>query len=182
MTIGKFEVKIKNKKAGMSTEALPIHGEIMNKIRETSCLSAASRNENSSFVSMTTGRQRALRRWNSSHPFVFLHIAKNGGTSFDVTIGPIVKYLGGQYIGHVHFDWSYIETLKHPDVAVLLRDPVARAVSHFHFAKKKTIKRQPFLNVSLGDFIRDPQKNVGATSYLAGWSGSCYVADWHALP
>ena len=154
-TIGDSEVKMKNQKAGVT-----------NQIRKASALSATSRNENRSFVSMTTERQRTLRRWNSSHPIVFLHVGKNGGTSFDATIGPIVRRLGGRYVGYRHFDWSYIETLKHPDVVVLLRDPVARAVSHFHFTKMLIAKKRETLkvleNVSLSEYIRDPQKMLEA--------------------
>ena len=180
---GESEVKMKTKKAGMSTEALPWISEIIRQNRKSSALSATSRYGNSSFVSMTTGPQRVLRRWNSSHPFVFLHIVKNGGTSFEVTIEPIVKDLGGHYVGHGHFDWSYIETLKHPDVAVLLRDPVARAVSQFHFAQKR-MKGHPFQYVSLSKYIRDPHMMLKARDIwqdgqaAAMWLTGTHVGSW----
>ena len=192
MTYGESEVTLKNQKARMSTSAaLQRFSEVTNQIRKTShgALNASSRNENSSFVhvSISTGRQRTLRRWNSSHPFVFLHIGKNGGSSFDVTMGPIVRGLGGRYVGHRHFDWSYIETLKHPDVAVLLREPVARMVSHFYFTK---LKRDPLrINASLSEYIRDPQKMLEARDIwqdgqaAAMWLTGTHVNKWvHIKP
>ena len=187
-TIGESEVKMKNQKAGVSKAALPGTSEVTNQIRKASALSATSRNENRSFVSMTTERQRTLRRWNSSHPIVFLHVGKNGGTSFDATIGPIVRRLGGRYVGYRHFDWSYIETLKHSDVVVLLRDSVARAVSHFHFTKMRIAKKRLTLkvleNVSLSEYIRDPQKMLEAHGIwrdgqaAALWLTGTHIETW----
>ena len=55
-------------------------------------------------------------KWNKKKdPIVFLHIGKNGGTSFDSTVKPIVKSLGGRYIGDRHFDWTYVKSLEKPD-------------------------------------------------------------------
>ena len=48
-------------------------------------------------------------------PIVFLHIGKNGGTSFDSSIKPVVKKLGGKYVGDKHFDWTFVEGLEKPD-------------------------------------------------------------------
>ena len=182
-TNGDSEVQLKNHEDGKPTAAIPGFSVGINRIPKSVIFSDVSPNNKSSFVSMTTGRQNTcpLRRWNSSHPLVFLHIGKNGGTSFDVTLGPIVKRLGGHYVGRRHFDWSYIETLKHPDVVVLLRDPVARAVSHFHFTKKKRIFK---INVSLSEYIRDPQKMLEARDIwqdgqaASMWLTGTHVANW----
>lgn len=64
------------------------------------------------------GNKIPLSMWNKSHPIVFLHIAKAGGTSFDGSISKLVKSLNGRYIGRRHFDWSYIDKIKTPDVLV----------------------------------------------------------------
>ena len=156
-------------------------GDRINQHLTKSALSDISRKNKTSRDSVTARRPKELRRWNSSHPFVFLHIGKNGGTSFDSAIGPIIRKLGGRYIGHSHFDWSHVETLKNPDVAVLLRDPVARSVSHFHFAKKLQYYK---INVSLSEYIRNPQHMLEARDIwqdgqaAAMWLTGTHVANW----
>ena len=123
-----------------------------------------------------------LRRWNKKNPFVFLHIGKNGGTSFDQVMRPIISKLGGRYIGNKHFDWSYIDTLKNPDVAVLLRDPVSRSVSHFYFSRKKKIFKMN--SSSLTEYLHNPQDMLesrdvwqdGQASVM--WLTGTHVANW----
>ena len=132
-----------------------------------------------------------LRRWNKVHPFMFLHIGKNGGTSFDKVMRPIISKLGGRYIGNRHFDWSYIETIKNPDVVVLLRDPVSRSVSHFHFSRKKRIFK--INSSSLAEYLHNPQDMLesrdvwqdGQASVM--WLTGTHVANWvgikpHQIP
>lgn len=52
-------------------------------------------------------------KWDKKNdPIVFLHIGKNGGTSFDSTVKPIVKGLSGKYVGDRHFDWTYVKSLE----------------------------------------------------------------------
>ena len=192
-TNGDSEIQLMDHEDGKPIAALPGFSVCINRIPKSIIFSDVSPNNKSSFVSMTMGRQNTcpLRRWNSSHTLVFLHIGKNGGTSFYETLGPIVKRLGGHLFGGRHFDWShietlkhdlsYIETLKHLDVVVLLRDPVARAVSHFHFTKKKQIYQ---INVSLTEYIRDPQKMLEARDIwqdgqaAAMWLTGTHVANW----
>ena len=132
-----------------------------------------------------------LRRWNKGHPFMFLHIGKNGGTSFDKVMRPIISKLGGRYIGNRHFDWSYTETIKNPDVVVLLRDPVSRSVSHFHYSRKKRIFKMA--SSSLTEYLHNPQDMLesrdvwqdGQASVM--WLTGTHVANWvrikpHLIP
>ena len=132
-----------------------------------------------------------LRRWSKKVPLVFLHIGKNGGTSFDKVVRPIISKLGGRYIGNRHFDWSYIDTLKNPDVVVLLRDPVSRSVSHFHFSRKKRIFKMT--SSTLIEYLHNPQDMLesrdvwqdGQASVM--WLTGTHVANWvgikpHQIP
>jgi hypothetical protein len=70
---------------------------------------------------------------------VHLHIGKNGGTSIDSIGRGLAKQTNRHYVpkGHFHFDWAYIVKLPQDkiDVITMLRHPVARAVSHFYYAK-----------------------------------------------
>ena len=90
----------------------------------------------------------------------FIHIVKSGGTSFDVSLlksthqdGCSIKCqnyvteLGNRTCPTVlstlckrHFDWTAIEELENHKIQVapivILRDPIERVVSHFHFAQK----------------------------------------------
>ena len=72
----------------------------------------------------------------------FIHIGKNGGTSFDKTMKITTSKLKLEYHGNKHFDWTHIENLnfnskKTVKPVVLLRDPVDRVISHFYSAFKK---------------------------------------------
>ena len=174
-------LQVNNHKGAISAVTVKENKSGINQIQKTSAFSDTSLHENNAFVSLTTGRHYPLRRWNPSHPIVFLHIGKNGGTSFDVTVGPIVRKLSGHYMGHRHFDWSYIETLVNPDVVLLLRDPVARAVSHFHFTKKRRIF---IITVSLSEYLRNPQNLLEARDIWQDgqaavmWLTGTHVANW----
>ena len=122
-----------------------------------------------------------LRRWNKSHPIVFLHIGKNGGTSFDSAVATLVSRLRGRYIGRRHFDWSYIDTIRTPDVVVLLRDPVARAVSHFYFARKKRILKT---NGNISEYLQNPQNMLETRDIwqdgqaAVSWLTGTHIANW----
>ena len=94
--------------------------------------------------------------FDSSQPLIHLHIGKNGGTSFDSSMGKIVKQVKngktpGKFIGGQHFDWAYLEKKwrksyineNHPErselqVVLLMRDPIDRAISHYYFHQTKT--------------------------------------------
>lgn len=88
-----------------------------------------------------TGLPLPRTQWDKSSPIMFLHIGKSGGTSFD---GAMKQWIGqnrlphNMYIGMKHFDWTVIKQRKSAVTAVtLLRNPVERAISHFHFMKVK---------------------------------------------
>ena len=132
-----------------------------------------------SMTSMT--RTGEMRKWVKSHALVFLHIAKCGGTSFDATMYEICKSIKARYIGRRHFDWSYIDTVQKPDVLVLLREPVSRAVSHFHWNTKigvfKTMK-------IISDCLRTPQTVLEARDFWQDgqaavmWLTGTHIANW----
>ncbi|CBY34424.1 unnamed protein product [Oikopleura dioica] len=114
-----------------------------------------------------------LKTWNRSKSIGFLHCGKCGGTSMDRTLSPIVKSLSerkdDKYIGNMHYDWSYFELFEKDSVEpiILLRDPISRSVSNYHF--KKTIpgvanSKQPtyvkFMASSFDTFLEQPEVMV----------------------
>ena len=130
-------------------------------------------------TSMT--RSGKIRKWDKSHTLVFLHMIKSGGTSFDATMLEICKSIRASYIGRRHFDWSYIDTVQKPDVLVLLREPVARAVSHFHYNRRiRTFNR----NGNISDYLRTPQTILEARDFWQDgqaavmWLTGTHIAHW----
>ena len=122
-----------------------------------------------------------IRKWDKSHTLVFLHIAKCGGMSFDATMPEICKNIGARYIGRRHFDWSYIDTVQKSDVLVLLREPVSRAVSHFHYNTKIRVINT---NGNISDYLRTPQSMLelrecwqdGQAAVM--WLTGTHIAKW----
>ena len=43
------------------------------------------------------------------------------------------------YIGMKHFDWTVIASHKGSVAVTLLRNPIERAISHFHFMKVRSL-------------------------------------------
>ena len=126
-------------------------------------------------------RSGKIRKWDKSHTLVFLHMIKSGGTSFDATMLEICKRIRASYIGRRHFDWSYIDTVQKPDVLVLLREPVARAVSHFHYNRRiRTFNR----NGNISDYLRTPQTILEARDFWQDgqaavmWLTGTHIANW----
>ena len=101
---------------------------------------------------------------------LYLHVPKTGGTSlvnqfktiqhssprvhqrrmFTFTAVPHMK----------HFDWSVVEQwkAKHDyQIVTLLRDPVDRAISHFHFIKSQPWVSPDFRQMNLEQFVRSPK-------------------------
>lgn len=99
-----------------------------------------------------------LQTFNRSRPIVFLHICKSGGTSFDKALKPIVEQLKGRYVGTMHSDWSYIETIPNADVVVMLREPVARAVSFYHY--KRAYLKNKLNTCPLKNYLHNPKKMI----------------------
>lgn len=134
----------------------------------------------------------------TNNTIYFLHIGKTGGTSmdhlmdqqilgkgtmYDVKMADAIarvrnRLKSGQaptkrrYIGHKHFDWTYIEThqkenygydepefANHTDVITILRHPVSRSVSQFYFSKGLPFAinhNHTFIRQTLGQYLCNP--------------------------
>lgn len=135
--------------------------------------------------SLSISMDSKLPRFNATRPVVFLHIGKSGGTSFDGVVGPIIHSLRGRYVGNRHFDWSFIQKIPDADVVVMLRNPVARTISHFYFSKTKSwaIDKQ-LSKLSLEKYLHDPRSMLeyrdvwrdGAASIV--WLTGTSIARW----
>jgi hypothetical protein len=115
----------------------------------------------------------------SAGPVYFLHIPKTAGTSlteflqshFDPDASNPLESFGSflttpretldryQFLGgHFYFD---VEKLlgRRPRIVTVLRDPVERAISHYHHARRETkhYAHEIVKNQSLLDFARDPR-------------------------
>jgi hypothetical protein len=125
----------------------------------------------------------------------FLHIGKAGGSSFDLIGKKLANQAGYAYIGHKHFDWSYVEKKygtvgKDVEVVTILRQPVARAISHYYFTKRlKWVESSPyFVKQNLTEFLHDRhallefrdiwQDGQAGVSWLTG----THIANWAACP
>ncbi|CAG5099810.1 Oidioi.mRNA.OKI2018_I69.XSR.g16697.t1.cds [Oikopleura dioica] len=126
-----------------------------------------------------------VRKWDGEEKIVFLHIGKAGGTSFDGMMGKALKGRS-KYVGGLHFDWTYVEE-RYPsgEVVTMLREPVSRAISHFHFMKKLSwTKGMAIRQQSIDQFLDDPvsmmhnrgcwQDGQAAVSWFTG----THVGNW----
>jgi hypothetical protein len=102
-----------------------------------------------------------------SQYLVHLHVGKAGGSSLNALARAIAKKTEQKFIGNTHFDWSRISELKSKsnrtcNVVMFLRNPIARSVSHFVFAKTLPWTKEfpTFLNESLGEFLHDPETMI----------------------
>lgn len=115
------------------------------------------------------------------HSVAFLHVGKAGGTSMDRAMIAAARRHGFTYHGNLHYDWNYIlERFPQAHVLVLLRHPVQRAISQYHFSKQlswtKGMKkyREGNINTFFEDFPTMMQvRNVwrdgeAATAWLTG--------------
>ena len=115
-------------------------------------------------------------------PLAFIHIGKSGGTSFDQAMRRVAcpekmiqqvrwcSRLNRKYLGFFHFDYSYVAMAPspQPEVLVLLRHPVARAISHFNFAKTLSwTAGRKLRDMSLAEYLNDPQEML-ETRWLWG--------------
>ena len=174
------------------------NNEIEEKLKEL-----ADIEKNSAAASATGGKKN----------LVFLHIGKSGGTSFDITGKKLANDVQMTYIGKKHFDWSFIlntvaggttmtpsssnsiananqaqHKLRENDqcqVITILREPVDRAISHYHFTKKQkwggAIKAETlsqFLFNTSKQHLLDTrdiwQDGQAAVSWLTG----THIASW----
>jgi hypothetical protein len=153
-------------------------------------------------------REFLLSRCNH-HPswplLIHLHIGKAGGTSFHKTVTHIARTKGYCVPGspNTHFDWSWIieqqqllreeeeepppPLLKsHPrtkmDVVMMIRDPVARAVSHFYYLKKQewTADIPRFRNQTIAEFLQDPETMIRLRDiWQDGQAGISWLTGTH---
>ena len=133
---------------------------------------------------------KITKKWPTIHQNIaFLHIGKAGGTSVDSSIGPVIRKLGYHYIGGRHFDWSYVDTLKDASVITMLREPVSRAVSHFHFAKTLGWTRGLAMrHQTLTEYFKDPQGLLDTRGVwqdgqaMVSWLSGTHIANWVGIP
>ena len=128
----------------------------------------------------------------SNAPIYFLHVPKTGGTSMDSFMGELSRKLKRKYRGNKHYDWSYIlqtyggrddRGAKEIDVVTLLREPVSRAVSSFHFAKTLDFSKDwAFRNQTLDEYLDGDmpwdglQDGQGGVFWLSGTMDTRW--DW----
>ena len=125
--------------------------------------------------------------------FVFTHISKTAGTSlrkavFDVHLDPqrIHRFTGVSealqsedefdlLTGHCPYGVHWFYRIADPRYFVMLRDPIDRAVSHYHFVKScnSSSYQHPSLDdvkeKSLVDFNHLPQYQNMQIRFIAGW-------------
>ena len=90
---------------------------------------------------------------------LFLHIPKTGGTSFDKQLRIMQKesdktrcFTYSRVPQMKHFDWSVVRHMQQEadyTVVTILRNPIDRAISHFHYIKHQSwvCKKPIVLNV-----------------------------------
>ena len=138
--------------------------------------------------------RNSLIKWDyENESIAFMHIGKNGGTSFRggltkaqqdngcrlKSVGSVAKQEKHPCPGPVpcvcnrHYDWTVIDDLESRGVKVatfaLLRHPVKRATSHFYFAqtlpwtKQAAIRKQ-----SLSQYLADPHSMLDTRDVWQG--------------
>lgn len=144
------------------------------------------------------------------HPILmFLHIGKNGGTSFDPVAKKIAKDMQfSKYIGNKHYDWSHVEKIQREQalyhdgnlrnvtgskndtiqVVTMLREPVARAISHYWFYRKMSwTKGFKIREQTLSQYLFSPNntRNLLATRDIwqdgqaaVSWLSGTHIASW----
>ena len=120
-----------------------------------------------------------------NYDIYFLHIGKCGGTSFDFLMKNLCKKINVKYIGFKHFDYSYIESKGTPGIDInfvtILRHPVSRAKSQFHFSKDlKWTKGLMMKNETFSEHIRNKDSIKEYYQALAdGESGYWWLSGIH---
>lgn len=125
---------------------------------------------------------------------VHLHIGKTGGSSLD-KIGPLLAHDSNRtYFPHVHmhFDWSFIQELPNQelvDVVTILRHPVDRAVSQFHYAKTlKWTRNKPIGSMTLDEYLSNKTEMLHTRTVWADgqaatwWLTGTHVERWVNVP
>ena len=130
---------------------------------------------------------------------MFLHVAKSGGTAFGQYGNELARKANYNYIGsgggNKHFDWNTIEKQgtvgKDVEVLMLLRHPVARAISHFYYIKpQKFTADAKMRKQTLSEYLFDGDKQNLLKSRdiwqdgQAGvsWITGTHIANWVGCP
>lgn len=118
---------------------------------------------------------------------VHLHIGKTGGTSLDNIGRRLARDSGRVFIGHRHFDWSFINELprQNTDVITMLRNPVSRAVSHFYFSKnRRWTQMLKMRRMKLGEYLQDKEAMMQSRDLwydgqaAISWLTGTHLAKW----
>jgi hypothetical protein len=124
----------------------------------------------------------------------FLHIGKAGGTSFDNVGVAIAEEAQYNYAGRKHFDWSAIEKMgtvgDKIEVVTMLREPVARAISHFYFARGLDwTKGAPIRKQNLTQYLQSSKQNLLDTRDIwqdgqaaVSWLTGTHIGSWVGIP
>ena len=145
---------------------------------------------------------RLLKQWNPKEEVLaFMHIGKNGGTSFRTALltakhksGLKLQNLaklsrqplgnsGSKFVPCIcsqHYDWSHIQQMQDRDIKVaplvMLRHPVQRAISHFHFAKTLSWTRgMEIRKLSLSDYLKNPKEMLNTRGV---WQDGQAAVSW----
>ena len=119
----------------------------------------------------------------------FLHIAKCGGSSFDILMKKLCDQINVKYFGFKHFDYSYIESKGTPqidiDFVTILRHAVSRAYSQFHYSKipQMTWTKRLLMNKqTFSEHIRDKESIKQYYQALTdGESGYWWLSGIHQM-
>ena len=118
----------------------------------------------------------------TSASYVFLHIGKTGGTTVDSALSSADL----SYVGHRHFDWSWI-ALHCPRhrVLLVLRHPVSRAVSQFYFSRTLSwTQGMSIRQQTLRDYFNDYQGMLATRGVWqdgeagASWLAGTHIGNW----
>jgi hypothetical protein len=134
------------------------------------------------------------QRKHYNRTLAFLHIGKAGGTSFDKVGGVIAEEAQYNYAGRKHFDWSAIEKMgtvgETVEVVTMLREPVARAISHFYYAKGAAwTKGAPIRTQGLTQYLQSGKQNLLNTRDIwqdgqaaVSWLTGTHIGKWVGIP
>jgi hypothetical protein len=134
---------------------------------------------------------------NSTKPcLLYMHIGKSGGTSFGELALKIANSTGRHFEGVRHFDWSFVSALgSNVQVLTMLREPVSRAISHFHFVQDSHFGLGTGLgegngkNMTLSMYFADPSRLMFETRDIwqdgqaaVSWLTGTHIAAWVGTP
>eukprot|EP00538_Stauroneis_constricta_P011455 CAMPEP_0119565066 /NCGR_PEP_ID=MMETSP1352-20130426/28890_1 /TAXON_ID=265584 /ORGANISM="Stauroneis constricta, Strain CCMP1120" /LENGTH=358 /DNA_ID=CAMNT_0007613909 /DNA_START=43 /DNA_END=1116 /DNA_ORIENTATION=+ len=125
---------------------------------------------------------------------LFLHIGRAGGSAFDPLGMKIADEVGYNYEGFQHFDWSrmdgYDARNKPYDVVTVIREPVARTISHFYYFRQQRYCPDDIKMMTFNDWMLNSTKEIllrqrdlwhdGQSG--VSWLTSTHTAGWVGCP